>query len=78
MISKEIKRMIFLFFMAQISIAVKIGCETCGHQTNKKMEPPIMIYGGMGSYCTDPAYKNLLKKLQEGLNTHVECYETTI
>ena len=37
-----------------------------------------MIYGGMGSSCQDPAYVNLKDKLKKGLNTKVECYETTM
>ena len=39
---------------------------------------PTIIYGGMGSKCTDEAYVNLVAKLKEGLKQPVECYETTV
>jgi palmitoyl-protein thioesterase len=43
-----------------------------------KPSTPVIVFGGMGSKCDDPAYTNLMTKLKDGLNTHVECFETTI
>jgi hypothetical protein len=35
-----------------------------------------LIFGGMGSSCSQPEYVNLIKKLKEGLNQEsVKCYE---
>ena len=39
---------------------------------------PVIVFGGMGSKCSHPDYKNLVKHLHEGLSTHVECFETNI
>ena len=49
-----------------------------GNATAKAEPVPVILFGGMGSKCNDPAYTNLVTKLKDGLKTHVECYETTI
>lgn len=43
------------------------------------IHPPILIFGGMGSSCSQPEYFNLIKKLKEGLNQEtVKCYPNKV
>ena len=55
-----------------------IKANASGNATAKAEPVPVILFGGMGSKCNDPAYTNLVAKLKDGLKTHVECYETTI
>jgi hypothetical protein len=32
----------------------------------------------MGSKCDEPIYKMLMDRVRKELNTHIECYETTV
>ena len=41
-------------------------------------QPPVIVFGGMGSTCDLPVYKNLVQKLNEDLHSHVECYATKV
>ena len=63
----------FLFILGACS-AIKID----GTNETKAEPIPVIVFGGMGSKCNDPAYTNLVTKLKDGLKTHVECYETTV
>ena len=58
--------------------ATNTSANATANSTAKAEPVPVILFGGMGSKCNDPAYTNLVTKLKDGLKTHVECYETTI